>query len=74
MEENIKIYTLKQKQSLFRSSSLRLYSRSRENKNKPNARPKTKETAVTIVGILMVIVVVGPPFSAKKLLLMLPLL
>jgi hypothetical protein len=73
MEENIKIYTLKQKQSLFRSSSLRLYSRSRENKNKPNARPKTKETAVTIVGIL-VIVVVGPPFSAKKLLLMLPLL
>jgi len=72
MEENIKIYTLKQKQSLFRSSSLRLYSRSRENKNKPNARPKTKETAVTIVGIL--VIVVGPPFSAKKLLLMLPLL
>jgi|TARA_B100001113_G_C20988974_1_gene569617 hypothetical protein len=73
MEENIKIYTLKQKQSLFRSSLLQsLYSRSRENKNKPNARPKTKETAVTIVGIL--VIVVGPPFSAKKLLLMLPLL
>jgi len=73
MEENIEIYTLKQKQSLFRSSLLQsLYSRSRENKNKPNARPKTKETAVTIVGIL--VIVVGPPFSAKKLLLMLPLL